>query len=270
MYKRQPYEPADNLFDSLARSLAEFAQLYDPYDFADQYEDFQDAVQNQKDTLNDIAGLEGYIKFMNAIIMEENNNDTFVTAKMLREELSIYLALQKGSNLSNDNEIRYSYRAYISQEEPRYNTGDFVFIIHNQIPVYGTIELIDEDVIIINLYDDNDLEISKEDFENDLRHDYRNGYLYDQSRPLMRVNDEQEQGIIVADEKERNTLGYQNYVLFKRIAPLIINNQAIEMIFRSPNELSVISITLNDDTVTIDHNGNEKYLFQLDLSLIHI
>lgn len=262
-----PYEPADNLFDSLARSLAEFAQLYDPYDFADQYEDFQDAVQNQKDTLNDIAGLGGYIKFMNAIIMEENNNDTFVTAKMLREELSIYLALQKGSNLSNDNEIRYSYRAYISQEEPRYNTGDFVFIIHNQIPVYGTIELIDEDVIIINLYDDNDLEISKEDFENDLRHDYRNGYLYDQSRPLMRVNDEQEQGIIVADEKERNTLGYQNYVLFKRIAPLIINNQAIEMIFRSPNELSVISITLNDDTVTIDHNGNEKYLFQLDTSL---
>ena len=40
-----------------------------------------------------------------------------------------------------------------------------VFIIHNHIPVYGTIELIDEDEIVINLYDDNDLEISKEDFE---------------------------------------------------------------------------------------------------------
>ena len=39
VYKRQPYEPANNLFDSLARSLAEFAQIYDPYDFADQYED---------------------------------------------------------------------------------------------------------------------------------------------------------------------------------------------------------------------------------------
>ncbi|MFR1293990.1 MAG: hypothetical protein ACLSBH_00285 [Coprobacillus cateniformis] len=36
-----PYEPANNLFDSLARSLAEFAQIYDPYDFADRYEDFQ-------------------------------------------------------------------------------------------------------------------------------------------------------------------------------------------------------------------------------------
>ncbi|MFR2988070.1 MAG: hypothetical protein ACLTMR_04400, partial [Faecalibacillus sp.] len=63
-----PYEPANNLFDSLARSLAEFAQIYDPYDFADQYEDFQDAVQNQKDTLNDIEGLQGFIKFMNAVL----------------------------------------------------------------------------------------------------------------------------------------------------------------------------------------------------------
>ena len=71
-------------------------------------------------------------------------------------------------------------------------------IIHNHIPVYGTIELIDEDEIVINLYDDNDLEISKEDFESDLRHDYRNEYLYDQNRPLMRVNDNQEQDLIVA------------------------------------------------------------------------
>lgn len=262
-----PYEPANNLFDSLARSLAEFAQIYDPYDFADQYEDFQDAVQNQKDTLNDIEGLQGFIKFMNAVIIEEDDTETVAAAKMLREELSIYFALEKGSNLSSDNEIRYSYRPYISQEEPRYNTGDFVFIIHNHIPVYGTIELIDEDEIVINLYDDNDLEISKEDFESDLRHDYRNEYLYDQNRPLMRVNDNQEQDLIVADDKERNTLGYQNYVLLKRIAPLIINNQATEMIFRSPKELSTISITLNEDMIIITHNNDEQYLFKLDNSL---
>ncbi|MFR1293989.1 MAG: hypothetical protein ACLSBH_00280 [Coprobacillus cateniformis] len=106
---------------------------------------------------------------MNAVIIEEDDTETVAAAKMLREELSIYFALEKGSNLSSDNEIRYSYRPYISQEEPRYNTGDFVFIIHNHIPVYGTIELIDEDEIVINLYDDNDLEISKEDFESDVR-----------------------------------------------------------------------------------------------------
>ena len=261
------YEPATTLLDSLSRSLAEFAQMYDPYDFADQYEDFQSAFENQRDTLNDIAGLEGIIKFMNSIIMEDDDKETVATAIMLREELGIYFALQKGSNLSNDNEIRYSYHAYISQEEPRYNTGDFVFITYNKMPIYGTVELIDEDVIIINLYDDNDLEMSKEDFENTLIHDYRNEYLYNQNRPLMRVDNEQEQGLIVATDKERNTLGYQNYVLLKRIAPLIINKQSIEMIFRSNKELSTITVTLNNDTVTITHNGDEQYVFQLDTSL---
>ena len=142
-----------------------------------------------------------------------------------------------------------------------------MFIIYNQIPIYGTIELIDEDVIVINLYDDTDLEISKEDFEDALIHDYRNGYLYDQNRPLMRVDDEQEQGLIVASDKERNTLGYQNYVLLKRIAPLIIRNQAVEMIYRSIQEMSTISITLNDDTVTISHNDDDQYLFELDTFL---
>ncbi|MFR1293988.1 MAG: hypothetical protein ACLSBH_00275 [Coprobacillus cateniformis] len=100
-----------------------------------------------------------------------------------------------------------------------------------------------------------------------LEHDYRNEYLYDQNRPLMRVNDNQEQDLIVADDKERNTLGYQNYVLLKRIAPLIINNQATEMIFRSPKELSTISITLNEDMIIITHNNDEQYLFKLDNSL---
>lgn len=262
-----PYEPANSLFDSLARSLAEFAQMYDPYDFADQYEDFQNAVEFNQEVLHDAAVLEDTLKFLNGVVMEADDKETVATANMLREELSVYFALEKGSNLSSDNEIRYSYRPYISQEEPRYNTGDFVFIIHNQMPVYGTIELIDEDVIVLNLYDDNDLEISKEDFESDLRHDYRNEYLYDQNRPLMRVNDDQKQDLIVADDKERNTLGYQNYVLLKRIVPLIINNQSTEMIFRSTKELSTVSITLNDDIVTIDHNGNEQYLFKLDTSL---
>lgn len=262
-----PYEPAMTFDESLARSLAEFSQMYDPYDFADQHEDFQDAVEFNQVVLNDIAALEDTIKFMNGVIMEDDDKETATTAKMLREELSVYFALQRGSNLSNDNEIRYSYRAYISQEEPRYNTGDFVFIIYNQIPIYGTIELIDEDVIVINLYDDTDLEISKEDFEDALIHDYRNGYLYDQNRPLMRVDDEQEQGLIVASDKERNTLGYQNYVLLKRIAPLIIRNQAVEMIYRSIQEMSTISITLNDDTVTIAHNDDDQYLFELDTFL---
>ncbi|WP_412245591.1 hypothetical protein [Faecalibacillus intestinalis] len=36
-----------------------------------------------------------------------------------------------------------------------------LFLLFITDTVYGTIELIDEDVIIINLYDDNDLEISK-------------------------------------------------------------------------------------------------------------
>lgn len=259
-----PYEPVLDVRQSIATTLTEFMEEYDAYEFRDQYDEieFDTAITDTRDILQDTAGLEDLILYLNETIYEGLDPAMLAKATVIREEISMLYAERKGSDLSEGCEARYSYRPFISQEQPRYNTGDFVFL-ELDTPIYGRIELIDEDTITLCLFPDDsdkrdDIEIGKEEFEKALVYDYRNGYLYDKSRPLFR-NEEEEQELQVLSDEERNTLGYQNYVLIKHIAPLIIDGTANLMIFTNVNEDSTISVTIDDSLVTLQEESTEEF-----------
>lgn len=271
-----PYEPVLDLKQSLATALTTFMEEYDSYEFRDHYEEseFESAVSDTGAMLLDIAGVEDILRFLNEAIFEESDPQTTAKANILREELSMYHAQQRGSDLTQGQEVGSSYGNYVSQEEPRYNTGDFAFLRVDGQNIYGSIELIDDESVTIQIFPhdlkdgmiDKDIEISKEDFEKGILLDYRNGYLYDQNRPLYRVEQE-EKGLQVLSDEDRNTLGYQNYVLIKKIAPLVINKEARSITFTNTKEDYTVRITQLADTLTIQEEAVEdfrEYKFAFD------
>ena len=268
-----PYEPVLDIKESIATVSSEFMEEFDGYEFRDHYEDadLDDAIADTRYLLNDIAGLEDLILHMNGIIYEESDPRMLAKAIILREEISMLYAERKGSDLTKGSEARYSYRPAISQENPRYNTGDFAFLDLNRRNVYGRIELIDEDLITLNVFAnesdmDGDIQINVEEFEEALLTDYRNEYIYNQSRPLLRVEKE-EQGVQILSDKDRNTLGYQNYVLLKNIAPLLIQRNAQLMTFTDAEENITVSISLSENTFAIQEESVEdfrEYIFAFD------
>lgn len=271
-----PYEPILSIRETIAKTLTTFMAEYDPNNFRNQYQktDFEAAVSDTQMILNDIGGLEDLILFLNEIVYEQTENPLYDKAMILREEISMLYAERKGSDLTKNSESGYSYDPVISNEQPRYNTGDIVFFQYENKPIYAKIEVIDEDEVILNLFSDSYdgdgmIEVEIEDFEKAILHDYRNGYLYDQNRPFFRIKKE-EQGIQVLSDKERNTLGYQNYVLAQTLVPMILNKEADSMIFTNPKEDYTIAITLDKNRLSIVEEAEEdykEYVFTLDLGM---
>lgn len=271
-----PYEPNTDVKDSIAKLLTSFMEEFDACDFREIYDVSQsdEVMEDTKGQLSDIAGLEDLIKVLNEAIYECEDVELIAKASIIREEVSVLFALQRGSDLSDGEEVRNVYRPYISQEEPRYNTGDFIFLRYNGDTIYGTIELINEDVVSIEIFPDSDssnlLEISKQEFEKEIIHDYRNQYIYDQEKPFHQI-EKLETELQVLSDKDRNTLGYQNFVLLSRIAPLILSNETQAMQFTNANEDTTITISYYQplDSFKIQEVSNDilkKYRFQLDIS----
>lgn len=268
-----PYEPISDTKETIAKLLTRLRQSYDPYGVLDQYDsDFEKAISDNQIILNDIGGLEDLILFLNEAVFEIQDPSSLIKALILREEISMLYAERKNSDLSKSNEINFSYHATISQEQPRYNTGDFVFFLYEHKQIYARIEIIDEDMIILNEFsddfnEDGMFDVDVEDFEKAILHDFRNDYLYDPNRPLLRV-EKKEEGFQIWSDKERNTLGYQNYVLIKTLVPMILNKNANIMTFINPKSDSTVTITLDKNRFSIKETTGEdykEYVFALDV-----
>lgn len=268
-----PYEPVLDAKQSITNILTKFLEEYDANVFQTYNEETESNIETADigDLLQDIAGLEDLILQLNEKIDEGLDPSKAI---ILREEISMIYAEKKGSDLTQGCEAKYSFHAYISQEQPRYNTGDIVFLDIDRHHIYACIELIDEDTITLNVYPnetdkDGNIEIEIDKFEDALVHDYRNGYLFDQNRPLLRVEVE-EKGMQVLSDKERNTLGYQNFVLLKKLAPLICNTEASYMDFTNIDESSLITISCIEDVLSIREEALEEfkeYVFAFDASI---
>lgn len=246
-----------DVYSSLAVRLDEYMEDHDYYDYHDN--DDGNNIDNIIATLHDRSGLGDLIKYLNANIVQDENKETIATARMLREELSTLYAMQLGSQLNETFDFEYSYGKYISQEKPIYNTGDFVFLYQRNEPIFGTIELIENDKITIHLYDidiqgesfPEEIELDKEEFEEILVKDYRNAYLYDQSRELLRPPHQIEE-----DNEEimfEDTFSYKNFMLLDRIAPLITHGESSYMEFVNDDDDTLV-IALDNNRLKIAEN----------------
>lgn len=267
-----PYEPTLDARQSIAPILTSLMNEYEEYKNTGH-------VYKTEDTqisLNDIAGLEGYIRYLNEVIFVRSESHVIAKAEILREEISILYALFRGSDLTQGNEINSTYGVFISQNEPRYNAGDFVFLKLDGQSVYGNIELIDDDTMTIQVFEDdlNDGEVDKckelfkEEVDKAIIHDHRNGYLYAPDKLAYEIP-KNEEGIQVLSDKERNTLGYQNFVLVSMIAPLIVKEEFNFMKFTNADESSFITISYTEDALKIHEETQEEvkeYVFAFEPS----
>lgn len=268
-----PYVPITNIYTALAVKLDEYMKDFDFYDYLD--DDDKNNVEEVTSMLHDISALGDTIQFLNANINEDKNEETVSAAKMLREELATLYAMHKGSNLADNKEFKYSYAAYITQDKPIYNTGDFVFLYKKNQPLFGTIELIENDSITINLFDfdiqgesyHEDIELGIDEFENMLAHDYRNEYLYNQNRPLLRPPHQ-----IKEDDEDiffEDTFSYKNFMLLRQIAPIITNDESNHMEFVNADDEHLV-IAFEDGRLKIgenlsnDNRNSYEFQFQMD------
>lgn len=273
-----PYSPILDINQTIGFLFTRFMEHYDGYEFDEDYThtDSENFIESNIALLNDIAGLEDTILLLNeAEIICNKDKSMLVMIRVLRDELSMVYAQRKGSDLTQVNETKLSFHSYISQEEPRYNTGDFVFMKYERQYVYARIELIEESSIIVQHFSDDfkfntlvnsELEIDKDTFENAIIIDPRNAYLYDQNRPLYR-NNEEEGGLQFLSDEKRNTLGYENYVLLNRIAPLLFQNKTETMNFAKVNNDDTITISLSSNKLTIKELANNniyEFIFSYD------
>ena len=125
----------------------------------------------------------------------------------------------------------------IFSSTPRYNTGDMVFFSSYDETYYGTIELIDDENIVLNLYqgtetiDPIDVTLERKWLDTVIRQDLRNQYLYDKDK-VMYQNDHFE----TVQEVESSILIYQtvaieNYEQLHKIAPFFSNIKVITWLF---------------------------------------
>lgn len=245
-----------DIYSSLAVKLDEYMEDHNYYDYHDN--DDGNNVENITAMLHDRSGLGDLIKYLNANIAQDENKETIATTKMLREELSTLYAMQLGSQLNEVFEYGYSFGKYVSHEKPIYNADDFVFLYQNNEPILGTIALIEDDTVTIHLYDidiqgesfPEDIELDKDEFEEMLVKDYRNAYLYDQSRELLRPPHQ------IEDDEEimfEDTFSYKNFMLLDKIAPLITHDESSYMEFVNDNDDTLV-ISLDNNRLKIAEN----------------
>ena len=267
-----PYEPILDVKRSIATVMTSLMNEYEAY----KNSGYECKTEDTEIMLNDIAGLEDYIRYLNEVILEGNDSHIVAKAEILREEISVLYAQFRGSDMTQGTEIKASYNAFISQNEPRYNTGDFVFVKLKNQRIYGNIELIDDDLMTIQLYEDDVrdgevdkcIELYKEEVDEALVHDFRNGYLYDPDKLVYEIP-KREVGIQMLSDKERNTLGYQNFVLLNKIAPLIANEESNYMDFTNEDDSSLITISHMKNVLRIREESKDdfkEYVFAFEPS----
>lgn len=257
-----PYEAILDAKRSIATAMTSLMNEYK----ASKSSGYEFKIEDTEIMLNDIAGLEDYIRYLNEVILDENEPHIVAKAETLREEISVLYAQFRGSDMTQGTEIKSSYNSFISQNEPRYNTGDFVFLKLNGQDIYGNIDLIDDDIMTIQLFEDDVrngevdkcIELYKEDVDKAIVHDFRNGYLYDPDK-LVYEMPQGEVGIQVLSDKERNTLGYQNFVLLNKIAPLIAKEESNYMDFINDEDSSLITISNTKNILRIREESQENF-----------
>ncbi len=220
---------------------------------------------------SDLSALEDTILYLNSIINNAYGVNVTATAVILREELSYMRAKLKNCDLSKDSELGHAYNRSLTDSEANYLTGDFVCLYYDNEYIYGVLEIITDDSVIIQtedpviiqtLEDGRDIEIDRSDFEAALKQDARNSYVYEENRSQYT-----EPGLSFLTDKERNFLNYQNFVLFKEIAPQIISGEACLMKLISSNSKNIITILYAFNSLTIKEEYDsdfKEYTFTLD------
>lgn len=208
--------------------------------------------------IEDIEGILDFIKAMNFEI--SNETDSHSPAMLARLELSQLLCNYKYKCEATEKE--YLKQTIISDEQLRWNYDDFVVL--EEQGLYGTIVYIDKDSVELNLWESNDLleleehtiELMRSDFEDNVRVDYRNQFLFSIEKPtLLNENNlyESENG-----ELSYNYLARRNYEQFKNIAPMIINGQANYMTFVKEGQ----EIFISSNKIT---NKNTQEFYNIDI-----
>lgn len=257
------YEPILNAEESISIRLYQFMKEYDPYDYMDQSSGSEEEDLNEvKAMLYDANALTDTIKYLNLIIDENEDVEEKGTAIMLREELSMIFALQYNHEYADKNEISYSFMGSISKE-PRFNTGDFVFYSTYSRDYYGTIEFIDDNTITIETWNGNEtiepiqIELERNDFERVISQDFRNAYLFDESRPLYRdePSDIQDNDIPIY-----HTISKEIYKQVHNITPLLLDGHTDYMAFKHIDESKILEFFIENDQLIIEEHDNDDTL----------
>ena len=247
-----PYEPVTDINKTIAAAMTNLMNHVESYkDTGNEYK--------QEDTeimLKDTAGLEDYILYLNEVIFEKTEPSIVAAANILREEISVLYAQQRGSDMTQGDEINTSFNKVISNNEPRYNVGDFVFLKLNRQRIYGNIDSIDQDIVNIQVFADEledgkvdkYISLDKEEFDKEIVHDFRNGYLYDPEKLLYETLENEQEPQVLSD-KTRDTLGHQNFDLLKKIAPLIVSGESEYMRFAAGEFMMPFSIEMIEDNM---------------------
>ena len=147
------YTPILDTQFSLAVRLNSFYKEHDPYEYNDNsHSNEEENIQNFIDSFHDVGALVDTIKHLNLLIDESDDIEEKGSAIMLREELSMLYTFRHENELIDKNEINFSFARNNFSSTPRYNTGDMVFFSSYDETYYGTIELIDDENIVLNLY----------------------------------------------------------------------------------------------------------------------
>ena len=185
---------------------------------------------------------------------------------MLREELSMLYTFRHENELIGKNEINFSFARNNLSSIPRYNTGDMVFFSSYNETYYGTIELIDYESIVLNLYqrtgtiDPIDVTLERKWFDTVIRQDLRNQYLYDEDK-VMYQNDH----IETVQEAESSipiyqTVAIENYELLHKIAPLLFEHQSDYMAFQHTKEDRLLELFIENNQLVIEEHDHDDVL----------
>lgn len=265
--QNKTYTPILDTQFSLAVRLNSFYKEHDPYEYNDNsHSSEEENIQDFIDSFHDVGALIDTIKHLNLLIDESDDIEEKGSAIMLREELSMLYTFRHENELIDKNEINFSFARNNLSSIPRYNTGDMVFFSSYNETYYGTIELIDDESIVLNLYqgtgtiDPIDVTLERKWFDTVIRQDLRNQYLYDEDK-VMYQNDHYE----TVQEVESSipiyqTVAIENYELLHKIAPLLFEHQSDYMAFQHTKEDRLLELFIENNQLVIEEHDHDDVL----------
>lgn len=265
--QNKTYIPILDTQFSLAVRLNSFYKEHDPYEYNDNsHSSEEENIQDFIDSFHDVGALIDTIKHLNLSIDESDDIEEKGSAIMLREELSMLYTFRHENELIGKNEINFSFARNNLSSIPRYNTGDMVFFSSYNETYYGTIELIDDESIVLNLYqrtgtiDPIDVTLERKWFDTVIRQDLRNQYLYDEDK-VMYQNDH----IETVQEAESSipiyqTVAIENYELLHKIAPLLFEHQSDYMAFQHTKEDRLLELFIENNQLVIEEHDHDDVL----------
>lgn len=256
------YEPTFDTHFSIASCLNQFYKDLDTYDYMDQSSD--DEIDNVESTMalfHDVGALSDTIKELNLIIEESENIEDKSTAIMLREELSMLYAVRERNDYLGKSELEYSFSGGISAE-PRYNTGDFAFYSTYHDTLYGTIELIEDDFVTIETWGGNEniesiqVEVERDDFDRVISKDFRNAYLFDESRPLNRYEPTSIEDVVPI----YHTISKEMYKQVHNIAPILLDGHSDYMAFHHTGDNRILEFFIENGHLVIEEHDEDELI----------